>query len=125
MTGPLAASATLAAFIAAVGIAAWSGLVTGNATGSVPRGLYIRSTENAASHVSFCLSREHRAAPWYPRFCSPDNPDGIRLLKRIAGRREDGNLIVEGDTPRSLDSRRLGPVDISGVRGWWRPLAVI
>ncbi len=102
-----------------------AGLVLGNATPSVPRGLYLRADPQRAAYVTFCLERRHREAPWYPRLCSPDAPDGLRVLKRIAERRPDGSLIVEGDTPGALDSRVLGPVRHEDARGWWKPLLLI
>ncbi len=99
-----------------------AGLVLGNATTSVPRGLYLRANAQTATYVTFCLDTRHRQAPWYPHLCSPDAPDGLRILKRIAERRPDGSLIVKGDTPGALDSRVLGPVRRGDVRGWWMPL---
>ena len=70
-------------------------------------------------------ARDTGARTTTPPFCSPDDPGGVRILKRIATRHEDGALIVEGDTPRALDSRWLGPVQYSEVRGWWAPLVQI
>lgn len=88
---------------------------------SVPRGLYVRAGPDTATYATFCLGRRHGAAEWYRHYCSPDNPDGLRILKRIGERRER-HIMVEGDGPRALDSRVLGPVRMDEVRGWWRPL---
>ena len=115
-------SAILAAVsLSAIGLAAWSGLLLGNATTSVPRGLYVRAGADAATYATFCLGSRHGAAEWYRHFCSPDKPDGLRILKRILERREH-HVMVEGDGPRALDSRVLGPVRMDEIRGWWRPL---
>ena len=102
-----------------------AGLIIGNATTSVPRGLYRKADPETATHVTFCLGARHQGEDYYMAFCSPDDPDGVRILKRIATRHEDGALIVEGDTPRALDSRWLGPVRLGEVRGWWAPLVQI
>ena len=32
------------------------------------------------------------------------------------------HVLVEGDGPRALDSRVLGPLRLDEVRGWWRPV---
>ncbi len=117
--------APVMAILLLIWAASAAGLLIGNATTSVPRGLYIRSGPEVASHVTFCLDPRHRGAPWYSHLCSPDAPDGLRILKRIAERRPDGSLIVEGDTPGSLDSRVLGAVRHLDVRGWWKPLLLI
>ncbi|WP_419906201.1 S24/S26 family peptidase [Hoeflea sp.] len=99
-----------------------AGLVIGNPTASVPRGLYRAAAQDSADHVSFCLRRVHRDEARYARFCSPDNPDGLRILKRIERRAADGTLIVAGDADNALDSRLVGPVRESQVRGWWKSL---
>ena len=113
-----------AALLAAVGIAASTGLLLGNATTSVTPGIYMRADPGAATHVTFCLGARHAAAGWYRRFCSPDDPDGTRILKRLAGRRA-GHVTVAGDGDMALDSRVLGPVRLDEIRGWWVPLARI
>ncbi len=112
----------LAAPLAAIGIAAWAGLLLGSASGSVPPGVYLRAAPADATYVTFCLAERHRGAEYCPHFCSPDHPDGTTILKRIAARHADGGLSVSGDTPRALDSRVLGRIDRSEVRSWWRPL---
>ena len=115
-------SAVLAAvLLSAIGLAAWSGLLLGNATPSVPRGLYVRTGPDTAAYATFCLGSRHGAAEWYRHYCSPDNPDGLRILKRIRERREH-HVMVKGDAPRALDSRILGPVRMDEIRGWWRPV---
>ena len=102
-----------------------AGLLIGNATPSVPRGLYVRSAPDTAPYVTFCLAARHRALPVWSTLCSTEHPDGIRIIKRIALRHADGSLTVAGDTPRALDSRLLGDIDPADVRGWWRPLFLI
>ncbi len=116
---------SVAAILIAIGIANTAGLVIGNATTSVPRGIYYAAASEHATYVSFCLGRQHRHADYYTSFCAPDRPGGIRILKRIAERTPDGSLIVQGDSPRALDSRYLGPVHHDQIRGWWRPLIQI
>ena len=114
-------AAIAAVLLSGVGLAASAGLIMGNMTTSVPSGFYLRSDPERATYVTFCLGTRHAAGAWYEHFCSPDNPEGVRILKRIAVRR-DGHVIVEGDEPRALDSRVLGPVRLDEVRGWWRPV---
>ena len=99
-----------AAFLLAIAAANAAGLIIGNPTTSVPRGLYYAASPARAEYATFCLARRHRQAVYYPLFCSPDHPDGLRILKRIAARAPDGHLIVRGDSPRALDSRILGAV---------------
>ena len=110
-----------ALLLSGIGLAASAGLILGNVTTSVPRGLYLRSGPDRASYVTFCLGERHRQGEWYRHMCSPDDPDGVRILKRLRERRGDA-VIVEGEGPRALDSRVLGPVRLDEVRGWWRPL---
>lgn len=122
---PVAIAAVLSvALLSAVGLADSSGLILGNATTSVPRGLYRKADPANATHVTFCLGARHAAGDWYGHFCSPDDPDGVRILKRI-GERRDGHVIVEGDGPRPLDSHVLGPVRPEEIRGWWRPVVQV
>ena len=120
--GPsLLGAASVAMALSAVGLAASSGLLLGNATNSVPRGLYRKADPAAATYVTFCLGARHRSAAWYGRLCSPDDREGVPVLKRVAEMRE-GHVIVEGDGPHPLDSRILGPVRLEEVRGWWVPV---
>lgn len=122
---PVAVAAILsAALLSAVGLATASGLILGNATTSVPRGLYRKADPAAATYVTFCLGARHASGAWYGLFCSPDDPGGVRILKRI-GERRDGHVIVEGDGPRPLDSNILGPIRLDEIRGWWRPVVQI
>ena len=109
----------------AVDRAVTRGMVLGNASPSVPRGLYVRAMPETATYVTFCLGTRHTPLPFSPRFCAPGAPAARQIIKRIAERRADGTLIVEGDTPASLDSRILGPIAPEDIRGWWRPLFVI
>ena len=96
------------------------GWIIGNASASVPRGLYIRADPGTARYVTFCLGDRALPLP----VCSDDTPGGPRVLKRIATRRPDGSVIVTGDTPTALDSRIIGPVARQDIRGWWRPLLI-
>ena len=55
-------------------------------------------------------------------------PDGTLSVKRLAGVQDDGRVWVEGDNPfGSTDSRTVGPLAASAVRGrvllrlWPRP----
>ncbi|MXX88026.1 MAG: hypothetical protein F4213_07690 [Boseongicola sp. SB0677_bin_26] len=117
----LLAAAVAVALLSGIGLAASAGLILGNATPSVPRGFYLRAGPERATYVTFCLGARHRGAEWYPYMCSPDDPEGVRILKRVRERRGN-SVIVEGDGPRALDSRILGPVRLDEIRGWWRPL---
>ena len=117
----LVAAALAVALLSVVGLAASSGLILANATTSVPRGLYRKAAPETATYVTFCLGSRHAGGKWYRHFCSPDNPDGVPILKRV-GQRLDGQVIVEGDGPRPLDSHVLGPVRLEEIRGWWRPV---
>ena len=117
----LLGAAISAALFAGIGLAASWGLVLGNASTSVPRGLYVRAAPDKATYVTFCLGERHRSGAWYGHLCSPNDPDGVRILKRVGEMRE-GNLIVEGDEPRALDSRVLGPIRAAEIRGWWIPV---
>lgn len=120
--GPaLLGAASVAMALSAIGVAASSGLLLANATTSVPRGLYRKADPAAATYVTFCLGERHRTAAWYGHLCSPDDPEGVPVLKRVAEVRE-GHVIVEGDGRDALDSRILGPVRLEEVRGWWVPV---
>ena len=114
----LALSASLAG---AAHLAADRGWIIGNASASVPRGLYIRADPGEARYVTFCLGDRALPLP----VCSNNAPDAARVLKRIAARQPDGSLIVTGDTPTALDSRLIGPVAPPPIRGWWRALLSI
>ncbi|WP_170565644.1 hypothetical protein [Ruegeria atlantica] len=114
-------TALVTGLLLGAGAANHTGFVIGNATPSVPRGLYLKARPDHASYVSFCLGVRHRGIPTYPDLCSPDTPDAPAILKRIAARHQNGSLTVEGDTRRALDSRFLGPVRPQEIRGWWAP----
>ena len=120
----LLAAAGAAVALAGIGIAASSGLILGNATTSVPRGIYLRADPEVATYVTFCLGKRHGSGEWYRYLCSPDDPDGVRILKRVRERR-GAEVIVEGDVPRALDSDALGPVRLDEIRGWWRPMILV
>ena len=117
----LFAAALAVALLSAVGLAASSELILGNATTSVPRCLYRKAAPETATYVTFCLGARHAASEWYRHFCSPDTPDGVRILKCVR-ERLDGQVIVESDGPRPLDSHVLGPGRLDEIRGWWRPV---
>ena len=120
--GPaLLGAASVVMALSAIGVAASSGLLLANATTSVPRGLYRKADPADATYVTFCLGARHRRAAWYGRLCSPDDPEGVPVLKRVAEVRER-HVIVEGDGLDALDSRILGPVRLEEVRGWWVPV---
>ena len=120
--GFLPGTALIAALLLIIGGANRAGLVIGNASPSVPPGLYLKASPERASHVTFCLGLRHRGLWTWPDLCSPETPDAPQILKRIATRHADGSLTVEGDTPRALDSRYLGPIRHQEIRGWWVPL---
>lgn len=119
--GFLLGTALIAAPLLIIGTANRAGLVIGNISPSVPRGLYLKASPEHASHVTFCLGTRHRGLWTYQDLCSPDTPDAPQILKRIATRHPNGSLTVAGDTPRALDSRYLGPIRREEIRGWWVP----
>ena len=123
--GQCAAALAITAMLVSVSAANRAGLVIGNPTPSVPRGLYYAASPEEAEYVSFCLDQRHRERDYFGRFCSSEHQSGFRILKRIAERRPDGSLIVRGDSHRALDSRLLGPVKPQQIRAWWRPLIII
>ncbi|MCY4288565.1 MAG: hypothetical protein OXC63_08230 [Aestuariivita sp.] len=123
--GLVIATALLAAATLAVTTAVGHGWIIGNATPSVPRGVYLRSNPEAASYVSFCLDTHHRELVLYDNYCRPEQPTATRILKRIEKILPSGKLIVRGNSEWSLDSRLLGPIAMSRIQGWWRPLIVI
>jgi len=114
----------LAALTYLVGYSVETGLLLGNLSPSVARGLYVHAAPHHATHVSFCLDRRHRTLAARTPFCHPDTPGGTRILKRIAERLPNGDLIVRGITETALDSRLLGAVQPAQVKGWWRPLRI-
>ena len=120
--GFLLTAALISGLLMGGGVAWRAGLLIGNASPSVPRGLYRAASPQDATYVTFCLGPRHRALPPYQALCSPDSPDSPQVIKRITTRHADGSLSVGGDTPRALDSRFLGPVRPDEIRGWWRPL---
>ena len=112
----------LLAVVLIVGLVNQLGWIIGNPTNSVSPGFYRAAAPERADHVTFCLGTRHRGARFYPRYCSPDLPGGIRILKRVSIRHADGSLTVAGDTPDAIDSRVLGTVRSEEIRGWWKPL---
>ena len=95
-----------------------------NTSASVPTGFYRAAKPETASYVSFCLHRKHRVFRFYKQYCSPDNPQGRQVIKRIIKRRADGALRVRGDLPRSIDSKILGAIQPNQQRGFWKPLLI-
>ena len=114
-------AALLSAPLLILGAANHAGLVIGNISPSVPRGLYLKASPDRATHLTFCLNSDHRSILTYSVLCSPDTPDAPQILKRITTRHADGSLTVQGDTPLSLDSRYLGTIRPEDVRNWWTP----
>lgn len=103
-------------------LAARAGLIIGNSTDSVPPGLYRAAPTETATHVTFCLGARHRQLTFYGRFCSPDDPEGNRILKRLGNRHAKNQRTVLGDGPRAIDSTLLGPIRSEEIDGWWRPI---
>lgn len=120
--GFLLCIALLTGLLLIAGVTHRTGHIIGNASSSVPRGLYLRADPDRASYVTFCLGNRHKGLQVGSDLCSPDRPDGKRIIKRIVLRIADGSLTVAGDTPRALDSRFLGPVHPDEIQGWWVPL---
>ncbi len=103
-----------------VWLTAWTDQLTGNLSPSAPKGFHVQADPETARYVTFCLRRDQSGLPFYPRFCSPDNPDGQHIIKRITIRHEDGSLSVKGLVPRSIFSAVLGRIRPRQVRGYWR-----
>ena len=87
-----------------------------NRTASHPIGLYWRVNEEPkiGLYAEFCIPAPRNALPplddVYAAPCTADR-DGLRLLKRIIAIDEErGAYTVQGDDPRSLDSRIFGPL---------------
>ena len=99
-------------------------VLTFNRTDSVPIGLYRAVPKDKATYVSFCLRSEHRVFRFYEQYCSPDNLEGTRVLKRVRKAHANGDMIVEGDVYNAIDSRVLGPITPAQQRGYWRALLV-
>ena len=106
-----------------IGAAVCGGLLTGNLSPSAPTGLYLRAPEKTAGFVTFCLRRSHAEFGFYARFCSPDTPDGMHILKRIEARGTGGDMIVVGQVEQSIDSSLLGPISPEQVTGYWRHIS--
>lgn len=108
--------------LGAVDLAVRAGLIIGNNTTSVPPGVYRIAPPETATFVTFCLGVRHRHLGFYDRFCSPDKPDGDRILKRLGGRTADGQVVVQGDGSRAIDSDLVGPIQLEEIVGWWVPI---
>ena len=93
-----------------------------NTGGSVPIGFYI-AVDPAKADVAFCLSPLPHGTRFDPALCSPANPNGRPVIKRVA-RVMDGAVHVRGDIPFALDSELFGTLDITLVRGWRRPIVI-
>ena len=94
-----------------------------NTGGSVPVGFYIAVDPSDAEYVTFCLPPLPLGVRFDPALCSPVNPNGRPVIKRVA-RVMDGAVYVRGDIPFALDSDQFGALDMTLVRGWWRPVFV-
>ena len=94
-----------------------------NTGGSVPVGFYIAVDPSDAGFVTFCLPPLPPGIRFDPALCSPANPNGRPVIKRVA-RVKDGSVRVRGDIPFALDSELFGALDLTLVRGWWRPAFV-
>ena len=94
-----------------------------NTGGSVPVGFYITTDPADAEYVTFCLPSLPRGVRFDPALCSPDNPHGRPVIKRVT-RVTDGTVHVRGDIPSALDSDLFGALDSTLVQGWWRPVFV-
>mgnify|MGYP001035199153 FL=1 len=121
LVGYIFASVAILALIYAFGP---KNLLTFNMTGSVPVGIYMKASPERARYVSFCLKDEHVLFTFYEQFCSPDNPERPAIIKRLFHRWQDGGFTVEGDTLNAIDTRLIGKIYPSQVRGYWRPLLV-
>lgn len=93
-----------------------------NITASHPLGLYriVDRAPEVGLYALFCLPVPRTALPPIDNTrppCTADS-DGYKVLKRIVEVGPGPRYIVEGDHPRSLDSRLfgpLGPADIDAV----------
>ena len=94
-----------------------------NTGGSVPVGFYIAVDPADAEYVTFCLPPLPHGLRYDPVLCSPTNPHGRPVIKRLA-RVMDEVVYVRGDIPFALDSDLFGALDSTLVQGWWRPLFV-
>ena len=94
-----------------------------NTGGSVPVGFYIAVDPADAEYVTFCLPLLPRGVRFDPVLCSPANPYGRPVIKRLT-RVMDEMVYVRGDIPFALDSDLFGALDSTLVRGWWRPVLV-
>lgn len=99
--------------------------ITINRTQSSPVGVYIRAAETTAQYVTICLREDHAVFDFYGVICRPGAMEERRLIKRIAERRNDGTLIVEGLGPHAIDSDLLGPVLATQIDRWWNPLLTL
>lgn len=97
---------------------------TTNWTASAPVGLYIKSSEDRATHVSFCLRNEHEVFGFFDQLCSPQSPGKTALLKAIGTRHRDGSFDVVGRGDYAIDSDLIGRVHPSQINNWWRPLMI-
>ena len=95
-----------------------------NTGDSVPIGFYIAVDPADAKYVTFCLPLLPHGVRFDPVLCSPANPNGRPVIKRVA-RVKNGAVHVRGDIPFALDSDLFGALDMSLVRGWWRPVFVV
>ena len=78
-----------------------------NTGSSVPVGVYIAADPADAEYVTFCLPPLPHGVRFDPALCSPVNPNGRPVIKRVTGVM-DGALHVRGDIPSALDSDLFG-----------------
>ena len=97
-----------------------------NRTASLPIGLYwiIDKEPNIGDYVQFCAPVKQSALPpidtVYVIPCTKDH-EGIPLLKRVSAiDRAAGLYYVEGDHPKSLDSRVFGPITRRDIKATLR-----
>ncbi len=95
-----------------------------NVSPSAPIGIYVMTDPTDAEFVTFCLPKLPASIMHDPALCSPRNPEGIHVIKRIA-EVIDRSMVVMGDGPSPLDSRVFGPLLVDDVRGYWRSLASV
>ncbi|MDX8355380.1 hypothetical protein [Cognatiyoonia sp. IB215182] len=92
-----------------------------NWTSSAPLGLYVRTSREKATYVSFCLRQDHAVFFFFDQVCHPAAPENTALLKRIRKRLANGSLEVAGRGAFAIDSDLIGRVEPSQIQGWWRP----
>ena len=90
---------------------------------SVPVGFTIAADPADAGYVTFCRPPLPYGVRFDPAHCSPANPNGRPVTKRVTGVM-DGEVHVRGDIPSALDGDLFGGLDIALVRRRCRPVFV-